>query len=330
MTARSKSATVQPGLLFTFRLIPLIAAQLARRGIDSAPLLARAGISLDGLRGEITAPLTRIQSFVDAAATTLDNGVFGLDLAEAVPTGAYGLSEFLARSAPTIAEGLLAVQTFSVLINPSNKYKVVQTKEGASVHYSVAAQRDTLGMHLNEYSIRYVVRQGDAILGGRLPLVRAWFSHERTTMADVVTDRFGCPVSFDAPDCGFAIANEVLERRGATADPALFAFLLEQARSQLARAGSSDIVTQLLKVLDVRLGHGDVTIGAVAGAMAITPRSLQRHLGEAGTSFRDVLHHVRHRRRGELEQSGMREGDIAHHLGYSDARAMRRALDEEA
>jgi AraC-like DNA-binding protein len=316
-------------LLFTFRLIPMIAGQLARRGIDGAPMLARAGVPLDGLRGEITAPLSRIRAFVDLAAKALDNDVFGLDLAEAVPTGAYGISEFLARSAPTIADGLLAVQTFSVLINPSNKYKVVQSRDGASVHYSVGTERDTLGMHLNEYSIRYVVRQGDAILGGRMPLVNAWFSHGRTTSAEVVAQRFDCPVRFGAPDCGFSIAKEVLALRGATADPALFTFLLAQARSQLASTGTTDIVTQLAKVLEVRLGHGEVTISAVARAMAITPRSLQRHLGVAGTSYRDVLLHVRQRRRGELAQSGMTEPDIARRLGFSDARAMRRSLDVE-
>jgi AraC-like DNA-binding protein len=320
---------LRSGLLFTFRQIPIIAGQLAVRGIEAAPLLTRAGLSLDGLRGEITAPLTRIQTFVDLVARTLDNDLFGLDLAELVPTGAYGLSEFLARSAPTIADGLLAVQTFSVLINPSNKYKVVQTPEGASVHYSVGTQRDTLGMQLNEYSMRYVARQGDAVLGGRLPLVRAWFSHKRTKSAHVVAERFGCPVSFGAPDCGFVIARADLARRGAAADPPLFAFLLEQARAQIARSGVSDIVTQLLKVLDVRLGHGDVTISEVASAMAITARSLQRHLGEAGTSYRDVLHHVRCRRRGELAQRGLSESDIARELGFYDARAMRRSLDAE-
>jgi AraC-like DNA-binding protein len=65
----------------------------------------------------------------------------------------------------------------------------------------------------------------------------------------------------------------------------------------------------------------------IASAMATTLRSLQRHLEAAGTSYREVLRHVRLRRRAELERSGLSASEIARRLGFSNVSVMRRALD---
>jgi AraC-like DNA-binding protein len=193
------------------------------------------------------------------------------------------------------------------------------------LHYAVSSQRDTLGRHLNEYTIAYIIRQFGAVLGAPMPLVEVWFSHSGRKKD--VERRLGCAVRFSAPDCGFAVTRDVLARVPRTADPVLFRFLDDQARAQLARIGSINIVTQVVRVIEARLPHGDLSAAAIAGVMATTVRSLQRHLGDAGTNFREVLAHVRNRRRGELRRGGVAEPEIARQLGFSDARSMRRSLD---
>ena len=318
------------GVLFTFRMIPVISAELARRSIDSNPLIAEAGLPGDALRGEITAPLARIQKFIDLAAAALGAEMFGLDLAERVPSGAYGVAEFLVRSAATVEAGLRVITDFATLVNPVLRFHFAVEADGGELHFSVAAQRDTLGCQLNEYSVAYVIRQFSAVLGQPMPLTRVWFSHGRRRDAELVARRFGAPVRFQAADCGFAVTREVLGRKLATADLVLHDFLLGQARAQLGRVGPVDIVTQVARVIEVRLPSGDVGAADIAKAMATTVRSLQRHLADAGTAYRDVLAHVRTRRREELRQGGLAEADIARQLGFADARSMRRSLDEAA
>lgn len=312
--------------LFTFRLIPLISAELARRGIDAGPLVAEAGLPLDALRGEITAPLARIQHFIELAAARLGTRTLGLELAERVPPGAYGVAEFLVRSAPSVETGLGVLCEFAALINPIGHF---QLSEGR-LHYSVAGRRDTLGVHLNEYTLAYIVRNIGAVLGGTPVLKEAWFSHERRgEAADLVGKRFGCPVRFGAADCGFALPPAELARRPRTADEALFEFLLGQARGQLARVSSDDIVSHAARVIELRLAHADVDIAAVASALGTTARSLQRHLANAGTSYRELLAHVRLRRRGELRHARLDDAALARQLGFADARSMRRAMPPE-
>jgi AraC-like DNA-binding protein len=314
------------GLLFTFRLIPVIGGVLARAGIDPAALVAQAGLPAEALRGEITAPLARIQAFVDAAARRLGDEVFGLGLAELVSAGVYGVAEFLVRSAPTVEAGLQVLGDYGPLINPIGQFRFVTSPTEGRLHYAVSSQRAALGMHLNEYSIAYILRQVAAVLGGPLPLTEVWFAHGRKLGADAVARRLGCAVRFGAADCGFAVSREVLARVPRTADPTLFTFLDGQARAQLARIGPIDIVTQVVRVIEARMPHGELSAEAIAGVMATTVRSLQRHLALAGTSYRDVLAHVRNRRRGELARGGLPEAEIAHQLGFADARSMRRSL----
>ncbi len=320
---------MKTGLLFTLRLVPVIGAMLARRGISVEPLLAKAKLPIEAMSGEVTAPLSRVQTFMQLAADALGTSLFGIGLAGAMPSGSFGVAEFVVRSAPTIGDSLRLLCEYSSLINPISNMRLVVTDEEGAFHYAVGSERDMLGLHLNEFSISYLVRQFKAVQGSEMPLARVWFAHARTEDTDEVAQHFGCPLRFQAPDCGFAVTREVLAMPTRTADPALHEFLLAQAKAQLARSGELDIVTHLVRVLERRLTSDELGAEDVARSMAITARTLQRQLTEAGTTYREVLAHVRLRRRSELLGSGMTEADVAKHLGFSDVRAMRRSLLDE-
>lgn len=317
----------RPALLFTLRLVPAISTLLARRGIDAVPLLLAAGVPLAAMRGEITVPLPRVQKFVARAAAALGTDAFGIELASAMPSGSFGIAEFVVRSAATIGDSIRMLCELCPLINPiSNMRFVVDARGDGRFHYAVGSERDMLGAHLNEFSIAYIVNQFRAIQGAPMPLVEVWFAHARPTGAEAVARFFACPVRFQAADCGFAASRDVLAMPTRTAEPVLYGFLYDQARAQLARSGELDIVTHLVRVLETRLRTAPLGADEVARSMAMTPRTLQRQLAAAGTSYRAVLAHVRARRRAELVGSGMAEATIATHLGFSDVRSMRRSL----
>ena len=317
---------VAPAPLFTFRMIPLIHAELARRGIDGAALLRQAKLPELAQRGEITAPLPRIQRFVSLASARLGDDLFGITLAQRNPAGSYGVAEFLVRSAPDLEVALQMVSKAAALVNPSLQFSYEADATEGRLHLAVAGQRDVLGCHLNEYTFSYILRQLASVIDGGLGPSRMWFAHVRTNNGNAIAEHFGCNVTFQARGCGLAVERSRLARAPRTADPALFAFLLAQARSQLGQLASNDIISQVMRVIEIRLTCGDVGAAAVATAMATTVRSLQRHLGEAGTSYREVLEHVRRRRLEELYRGGVSDAEAARELGFADAKSMRRAL----
>jgi AraC-like DNA-binding protein len=314
--------------LFTFRPIPVIAEMVRAAGLDVAELLREAELPLEAANGEITAPLGRVQAFLDLCADRLAAPLLGMDVADKIPRGMFGMMEFVIRAAPTIKQGIEALCELAPLVNPLNEMRYVADQRGCEVHISYGAFRDALGVHLNEYTVTVIAGQFSVVLGAPLALHHAWFAHGRRDHADEVARRLSCSVRFQAPDCGFAVAGDVIEKQTSSADPALFEFLLAQARAQLSHVGRNDVVAQVVRVIESRFGIADLGAGAIAQALSTTQRSLQRHLADAGTSFRDVLAHVRRRRRAELERYQLSEADIATRLGFASARSMKRSLDE--
>jgi AraC-like DNA-binding protein len=319
---------VSSSVLFSFRMVPVISSMLAMHRIDTAALLREAGMPDQALHGEVIAPLVRVQKLLDLVAVRAGMPLLGLELAERVPTGAFGVTEFLMRSAPDVEGALRVLCEFSPLINPMLEFRYVKQRDAGYVHFAVPSQRDALGRHLNEYTLMLAVRQFSSVLGERVPLERAWFAHGRRSQVDELAARFGCPVTFDAADCGFALPKAWVARTPPTTDPALFEFLTAQARAQLANLASRDIISQVARVIEARLASGAVGGTDVARAMATTFRSLQRHLADAGTTYRDVLQHVRLRRRAELMRTGLEPAEVARRLGFSSVSAMRRSLDD--
>lgn len=315
-------------VLFSFRMVPVIASMLAPRRLDTAALVREAGLPESALHGEVIAPLARVQKLLDLVAARASLPLLGVELAERVPTGAFGLTEFLMRSAPTVEGALRVLCEFAPLINPMLEFRHVRQRDAGYVHFAVPSTRDALGRHLNEYTLMLAVRQFSSVLGERVQLERAWFAHGRRTQLDEIAARLGCEVAFGAADCGFALSHAWLARTTPTADPALFEFLTAQARAQLANLASRDVISQVARVIEARLASGSVGGTEVARAMATTFRSLQRHLADAGTTYRDVVQHVRLRRRAELSRTGLPPAEIARRLGFSSVSAMRRSLDE--
>ena len=307
-------------------MVPLISTRLAMRGIDPQSLLASTGLPANAMQTELTAPLSRINAFVDAAAARFGDPLFGLTLAEWVPPGAFGFPEFVMRASPTIHVALQSLCDFAALINPIGRFVFSIDDKSATLQYHVKGRPQGLGLHLNEYTLHLMIRMGHSIADG-LVIERAWLPHVRSNYCDVVATRLGCPVQLGAPTVGYAIPRSELERKPRLADESLHAFLAEQARRLMARTGSDDLVSRLVRVLEDRLPTADLGIDAVAKSMAMSGRSLQRRLEESGTSYREVLDHVRHRRCRELRSAGVVWEEIATALGFADARSLRRAAE---
>ena len=312
------------GPLFSFRALPILVGLL---GEDAPRVFRDAGLASDPGAPELIAPLRRVQGLFDLASEATRRPALGIDVAERVPSGTLGFTEFLMRSAPTLMRGLEVLCEFAPLINPILDFRLDASPRRAAIHFVVPGERDGLGLHLNEYTFALMFQQFSRVLGESWRPMELWLAHERSGDRGAVASRFACPVTFGAASSGVAVDREALERKPPTADPVLFGFLLEQARAQLATLAPSDVAI-VARTIDARL-PGDVSVDAVAAALSTTSRSLQRHLAAAGTSYRDLLQQVRRRKHAALSRSGADEETIARKLGFADVKSMRRSLGAE-
>ena len=88
------------------------------------------------------------------------------------------------------------------------------------------------------------------------------------------------------------------------------------------------------RLLAQSIEAGSPSLERVAQRMAVSPRTLQRHLAEHGTTWRAELTAARQHRAVQARQSGpVSAAALARRLAYADPRSVRRALrrwDNEA
>jgi AraC-like DNA-binding protein len=110
-------------------------------------------------------------------------------------------------------------------------------------------------------------------------------------------------------------------------DPALGGWLERQAAEIVARQPKDgDVREEVLGILSTQVTVGDLGLDIVARRLAITPRTLQRRLARAGTSFEALCDQAR-RAAAEtyLTNTTLSISEVTYLLGYSEPTAFHRA-----
>lgn len=91
--------------------------------------------------------------------------------------------------------------------------------------------------------------------------------------------------------------------------------------------GDAQWMATLKNLLQERLPAGDPPQSEVAQALGLTPRTLQRKLADAGTTYRDVIHQTRRALALEyLAQTTYSVSEIAYLLGFAEVSGFTRAF----
>lgn len=87
-----------------------------------------------------------------------------------------------------------------------------------------------------------------------------------------------------------------------------------------------DVVTRVVPLVDARLTAGDLRAEALARVLAVSIRTLQRRLREAGLTLRGLVAQRRLRRAQALLAAGRSPSEAALGAGYAEASSLHRAL----
>lgn len=320
-------------LEITSRVAPLVLAHANARGLDVAALLAKHDLPRDldwrqAGKLELVLPAAKLKGLIDDVAGTLKAPHFGLELARSVQVGAYGVAEFLIRSAPTARGACENLVRFNALMAPEQVFRFDNSGEEAVVEHGVPGVPDALSRHHHEYIEHLTAKRFLAMLDGAT-LNRIWFANPPVADLKPLIDEFGTDrISFNQPLNGFSFSKRWLNEPVKTGDPALFAYLEEHALAALAsRPKTDDLVERLRQSIREALKQGEPNIERIATRLALSGRTLQRRLSDLGTSFQSVLDDVRF----DLARAYLRDvrldiTQVAYLLGYSELRAFDRAF----
>lgn len=299
-----------------------------RLGIDPATLLERAGLSaasLDDPDGRI--PAAAADAVWQAAFSAAGDPALALHAAEQTPFGAFRVLDYLAASGATLGDGIARVAAYFPLVDPRGAL-AVEDRGGDRVTVTFTS---TVGSRLPPPAQEYTL----AILAGRVRhlLSPDWRPAEVHLAfprpADVREHGrvLGAAPRFDAEVASLALSRMDWERPTSSSDPSLFAALDEHARRLLERAEAAPLPDRVRAAIAADLPGREPSLAAVARRVALSPRSVQRRLADAGTSFAQAVDAVRE----ERAQAFLRSGDVSLAevswlLGFSEQSAFTRAF----
>ncbi|MFF2554622.1 helix-turn-helix domain-containing protein [Nocardia sp. NPDC058058] len=252
----------------------------------------------------------------------------GLCASAAAGRGSLGVWDYLFSSRATLGESLRTVMELrSAVTDPSVDWQVLEDGGVLTVRVGVAVEADPVFVPVEEFVLALVLRRVREATGAHIIPIRVAFTHRASGRHAHLIDEFGTSrIDFGASHSEISfldIANLPTGR-----DPHLGDLLCDYAR--LTLAGARPLPSWLDRfhgAVSDAIASGDLSLGTVSARMLTSPRTLQRRLTELGTGWRDEVDRVRRQRAMDL----LRETDltvqaIAARVGFSDARALRRAF----
>ncbi|OZB32180.1 MAG: AraC family transcriptional regulator [Pseudomonas sp. 34-62-33] len=306
---------------------------LQRQGIAPEALLAHAQLSPEvlGQRDQRIA--------ASAYLTLLSEGVrqsgdpfLGLHLGESVRPGYYGVLGYLIMSCATLADALHRQARYASLVG--NLGQVVLDDEPARMDgealvahrwQPLLAQQQR---QLSEETLAGWVSFGRWISGLDIAPTEVRFQHSAPADTSEHARIFRCPVLFDQPDNALVFPRRLLAAPLSQADAQVRGMLDAYADRLLAELNQGHGVLDRARLeLARQLPEQGADLEAIAAALALTPRTLQRRLRESGLSFSQlvdetrqqlVLHHLR--------DPALELAEIAFLVGFSEAGSLARAF----
>ncbi len=324
---RSSDRTRQPTVLS--RVAAEIVLRASPTTVDRAVLLERAGLAeaeLDGVEARI--PLAKLYALLEALEQLSGDPFVHLRLTRVFDIAALDALGLLVMTSPTLDAAIRAMMRYQSVWNDGERYEVERQDGWTRVVYVPWGPRRRAHAILAEMLVADVVVNGGVMTGATFDRPRARFVHAAPAERDLHGALLG------GVDATFGCARDELWLREAdlarplvpkTQEP-LFAFF-ERHLDARARTQPTDSVVARARDVLGRQSPLDPSAPALARALHMSPRTLQRHLAEEGTTLRVLVEQARRQRAVQLLESGRSIADIAGVLGYTSSafhRAFRR------
>lgn len=321
------SAGTDGGRVTGAYLQPVIEAAAAQ-GIDADRLARAAGLPPALLTADSLGARDYL-ALLDAGAHLSEDLHFGLHVGERVRPGTYSVYGLVLMACRDFGQALEQTLRYEQLAHDLGRSHLAL--EGADALYGWTSHYPGASRHLVE-SVYAGIRVFGSWLAGRPLAPRAiTFAHRSDAPAGEYLRVLGVQAQFGAPANMARFDAALLAAPVPNADPSLYPVLRRHAERLLNERGAqgAGLAAQVRAALIRALPHGAARLPAVAEQLGMSPRTLQRKLADAGSSFQHVLDGVRY----ELAQDYLRQRDlglvdIAFLLGYQEQSALTHAFRE--
>ena len=309
-------------------LPPALLRLLRARGRDVARIAARFSLPDDAENLDETAiEASATNDLIGAVAETLGEPFVALALPSLLTFQRYRFGELSARASATLRDGLTRLARYLPLIVPD---LVADIEDGnGALRFRVRTPRHArgLGRHVHEYALAYMLAYARREASCELSVRAVAFAHARPRdiaplyvhfgTRELVFGAEGSALVFAASDGDIALAGD---------DPRLLATIAPLAEGELGAIAMHARVTDRVANTVERL-LPNPSIDAVADALHMSSRTLQRRMEQEGSQFSEIVDGVRAAfARRAIRDGGLAIGEIAARLGFADVATFGRAF----
>ncbi|HZA49144.1 MAG TPA: AraC family transcriptional regulator [Myxococcaceae bacterium] len=310
-------------------LLGALAQAVSSLGGDPERVLG--GLALDDERladARARIPSSVVASAWEQAATETGDDHFGLHFAERAPFGAFDVVDYAIRSAPTFGEAILRRLRYQRLLQDCVVVELQLTADTARLVHRAEGCLRSAPRHAVEAALACFVVRGRHLTGVEFSPRQVTFLHPAPHSLEEHQRILRCPIRFDAAENALVLDRALLSLPNRTADPGLLAVLDRYAEEMLvALPPMESFLSRVRRLVANDLVGRPPPLATVARRLHMSPRTLQRRLGAAGTSFQALADEVRFDHALDLlADRRLPLAEIAFKLGFSGASAFHRAF----
>jgi AraC-like DNA-binding protein len=322
-----REATIATSLLIDFL------GFLGRRGLGADAVCRAADID----RGWLDEPNSRVPASAmerlwAVAERLAGDADLGLHSAESYNPGALSIVGYVILSCRTAGQALERLARYAPLLNEGLCVSIEHAPGTTRCVFGPAAGVDSF-LHRSPRQAVETLAAGIVLTLGRLATraptpMAVSFRHAAPPSIAEHMRLLGPVVRFDQSENAVAYPTAALEASMLSADPALLEVFEADARRRLEQLKAHGAVSgRVQAAVGARLRGEVPSLAAIASALAMSERSIQRSLTEESTSYREIVDEVR---KGlalsHLSRPGTTAADVAFLLGFSEPSAFTRAF----
>ena len=320
---RTYTASSQNSILGS--CVKAIGRALDAAGCDGAALLAEAGFDLKELDGPDTrCPLTKTAHLWRLALAATGDPAFGLKLTKQYKHTMFHALGYGLSASSTLKDAFERVQRFSHVVSDAVEYQFYRC--GSEYHFILEPVADV------------PVESIDALVGMYLQLCRSLIGREfsplsielqrpRPAVIDDFQRLWRAPLQFGAEQNRLVFDRDSIERLLDSGNPELARLSDAISTQYLARIERHNTEARVREVVTQRLQTSEPTQEEVAELLNMSARTLQRKLGDSGTTFKKILDETRHALALAYMSTPQNSvNEITHLLGFSCSSSFNRAF----
>jgi len=299
-------------------------------GLAIEPALAAAGLQVEQLSdNSLRLPGEAHERLLDYFCEHSGDPLFGLNSARFVLPNSWSVLGYITMNCATLGDAMNRIMPFEKLVGDMGVSRAELQGEHVHLIWNCRHQRPRIRRHLVENVLGSWLQYARWIADTHLSPAAVWFEHALPSDIDPASYQqfFNCPVLFGQPYSALVVPLPYLQLPLRQADAQLLRTLEEHALGLMATLEDASLEQRVKNILRQLLKEGLPRKEQVAEQFAISVRTLQRQLHQAGTSYQQILDDLRQELAEHyLLHSTLPIQDIAQYLGFTEPRSFHRTF----